>query len=200
MLHQTLFKGGSWNFRRDAGASLCRKSTWGYPLPKITRTLSPRYVTWIMHKRKMFAYIHEGTNEAWLFNGQNFRCAVSVSEDYMYRPYLRHKSRTLFFITPGRWESKTLILSTNADQKSIKQGFQLSFVARLAIVNTVSCDYYPRSSIVKSVFICRLPGMFNLNTARALCIARCCFVFKLWVNNSSEENYNCNCRYPEREI
>ena len=30
--------------------------------------------------------------------------------------------------------------------------------------------------------------MFNLNTARALRIARCCFV-------SSEENYNCNCRY-----
>ena len=58
-----------------------------------------------------------------------------------------------------------LILSTNADQKSIKQGFLLSFVARLAIVNTVSCDYYPRSSIVKSVFNCRLPGMFNLNTA-----------------------------------
>ena len=84
-------------------------------------------------------------------------------------PYI-HKSRTLFFITPGRWQSKTLILSTNADQKSIKQGFLLSFVARLAIVNTVSCDYYPRSSIVKSVFNCRLPGMFNLNIARALCI------------------------------
>ena len=105
-----------------------------------------------------------------------FRCAVSESEDY--RPY-RHKSRTLFFITPGRSQSKTLMLSTNADQKSIKQGFLLSFVARLAIVNTVSCDYYPRSSIVKSVFNCRLPGMFDLNTARALCIARCCFVFKL---------------------
>ena len=108
----------------------------------------------------MCSHILEGTNEAWLFNGQNFRCALSVSEDY--RPY-RHKSRTLFFITPGRWKSKTLILSTNADQKWIKQGLLLSFVNRLAIVNTVSCDYYPRSSIVKSVFNCRLPGMFNLN-------------------------------------
>ena len=39
--------------------------------------------------------------------------------------------------------------------------FLLSFVARLAIVNTVSCDFYPRSSIFKSVFNCRLPGMFN---------------------------------------
>ena len=94
--------------------------------------------------------------------GQNFRCAVSVSEDY--HPY-RHKSRTLYFITPGKWQSKTLILSTTADQKSIKQGFLLSFVARLAIVNTVSCNYYPRSSIVKSVFNSHLPGMFNLNTA-----------------------------------
>ena len=28
----------------------------GTPLLKITRTLSPRYVTWIMHKRIMFAY------------------------------------------------------------------------------------------------------------------------------------------------
>ena len=36
----------------------------------------------------------------------------------------------------------------------------MSFVARLAIVNTVSCDYYQRSSIVKSVFDCRLPSMF----------------------------------------
>ena len=118
----------------------------------------------------MFAYIHEGTNEAWFFNGQNFRCAESVSEDN--HPY-RHKSCTLCFITPGRWQSKTLIQSTDADQKSIKQAFQLS----LAIVNTVTRDYYPRSlsrtgvprsSIVKKVFNCRLPGMFNLNTARAL--------------------------------
>ena len=104
----------------EGGPSLCRKSTWVYPLTKVTRTLSPRYVTWIMHKRIMFAYTYKGTNEDWLFNGQNFRCAISVSEDY--RPY-RHKSRSLFFITPGRWQSKTLILSTNADQKTIKQGF-----------------------------------------------------------------------------
>ena len=144
----------------EGGPSLCRKSTWGYPLPKITRTLSPRYVTWIMHKRIMFAYTWRN-QWSLLFNGQNWRCAVSVSEDY--RPY-RHKSRTLFFITPGRWQSKTLILSTNADQNSIETGVSI------VIVNTISCDYYPRSSIVKSVFNCRLPCMFNLNTAPALCI------------------------------
>ena len=42
----------------EGGPRLCRKSTRGYPLPKITRTLSSRYmyVTWIMHKRIMFAY------------------------------------------------------------------------------------------------------------------------------------------------
>ena len=134
----------------EGGPSLCWKSTWGYPLPKITRTLSPRYVTWIMHKMIMFAYTWRNQRSL-AFNGQNFRCAVSVSEDY--RPY-RHISRTQIFTTPGRSQSKTLILSTNADQKSIKRGFLLSFVARLAIVNTVSCDYYPRSSIVKSVFNC----------------------------------------------
>ena len=46
----------------EGGPSLCRMSTWGYPLPKITRTLSPRYVTWIMHKRIMFAYTLSGHN------------------------------------------------------------------------------------------------------------------------------------------
>ena len=34
----------------------------------------------------------------------------------------------------GGNRKRTLILSTNADQKSIKQGFLLPFVARLAIV------------------------------------------------------------------
>ena len=61
-----------------------------------------------------------------------------------------------FLITPGRRQSKTLIISTNEDKKSI----ETEFVARLAIVNTVSCDYYSRSSIVKRVFDCRLLGMF----------------------------------------
>ena len=28
------------------------------------------------------------------------------------------------------------------------------------MVNSVSCDFYPRSSIVKRIFDCRLPGMF----------------------------------------
>ena len=40
----------------------------------------------------------------------------------------------------------------------------MQFVARLTIVNTVSCDFYPRSSIVKSVFDCCLSRMF-INTA-----------------------------------
>ena len=29
----------------------------------------------------------------------------------------------------------------------------------MAIENTISCDFDPRSSIVKSVFDCRLPGV-----------------------------------------
>ena len=181
----------------EVGPSLCRKSTWGYPLSKITPTLSPRYVTWIMHKRIMFAYTWTNQWSLAFFNGQNFRCAASVSEEY--RPY-RHKGRTLFFITSGRWQSKALILSTNADQKSIETGFSIVICRPIGNRKHLFLRLFSRSSIVKSVFNCRLPGMFNLNTAPALCIARCCFVFKLWVNNSSEENYNCNCRYPEREI
>ena len=47
-------------FCRDAGkggqAFVERVLKGTRPLPKITRTLSPRYVTWIMHKRIMFAY------------------------------------------------------------------------------------------------------------------------------------------------
>ena len=74
---------------------------------------------------------------------------------------------------------KRLYYRRSQIKNRLNRGFLLSFVARLAIANTVSCDYYPRSSIVKSVFNCRLPGMFNINTARALSIARFCFVFKL---------------------
>ena len=52
----------------------------------------------------------------------------------------------------------------NIDERRSKidrRSFLLSFsVARLAIVNTISCNFYPRSSIVKRVYDCHLPGMF----------------------------------------
>ena len=82
----------------------------------------------------------------------------------------------VYFITPGRRQSKTLILSTNVDQKSIETDFSIVICRPIGNHNTISCDYYPRSSIVKSLFDSHLPGMFII-TAPALCIARCCLVF-----------------------
>ena len=69
------------------------------------------------------------------------------------------------FTTPGRRQSKTLLLSTNVDQNSYNLSFRLPFVARLvtkmAIKNTFLANFHPRSSIVKSVFDSRLPGVFT---------------------------------------
>ena len=68
--------------------------------------------------------------------------------------------------TPDRRLSKTLILSLNhfEDKKSLETEFSI-VICRLveremAIGNTVSRDFfYPRSSIVKSVFNCHLSGV-----------------------------------------
>ena len=65
--------------------------------------------------------------------------------------------------TTGRWQSKTLILSTNVDQKSLETVFLNFYLSpnwpQMAIKSTVSSDLCPRSSIVKRVFDCRLPGL-----------------------------------------
>ena len=52
-------------------------------------------------------------------------------------------------------QSKMLILSTNVDQKSLKQNFRLPFVA-LQSKTLFLAIFDSRSSIVKSVFDCRL--------------------------------------------
>ena len=69
-------------------------------------------------------------------------------------------------VTPDRRQSKAFILSTNEDQNPEKQRFRLLFVAtewrQMAIENTVSNDFDPRSSIVNSVFDCRLSGAKRL--------------------------------------
>ena len=60
------------------------------------------------------------------------------------------------YSSPDRRQSKTLILSTNVDQKKVRNRIfdcDLSTdLRRMAIENIVSCDFHPRSSIVKSVF------------------------------------------------
>ena len=65
--------------------------------------------------------------------------------------------------TPGRRQSKTLILSTKVDQKSLETEFSIAIVASLrqmAIEDAVSFDQH--SSIVESVFDCCLSGVYTL--------------------------------------
>ena len=61
--------------------------------------------------------------------------------------------------TSGRLQSKALILSKNVDQKSLKTEFSIAICRQLAIKNTVSSNFYPILSIVKSVFDCHLAGV-----------------------------------------
>ena len=72
-------------------------------------------------------------------------------------------------LTPGRRQSKTLILSTNVDQKWIETEFSLA-ICRLTGDQWQSKTLFlrifdPRSSIVKNVFDCRLPCVGLLLTA-----------------------------------
>ena len=67
--------------------------------------------------------------------------------------------------TPGRRQSETLILSTNVDQKSLETEFSIA-ICRLIGDKWQSKTQFlaifdPRCSIVKSVFDCRLPGVYN---------------------------------------
>ena len=68
--------------------------------------------------------------------------------------------------TPGRRQSKTSILSTNIDQKSLETDFLIA-ICRLTGDKWQSKTLYlpifdPRSLIDKSLFDCRLPGVINV--------------------------------------
>ena len=64
---------------------------------------------------------------------------------------------------PGRRQSKTSILSTNVNQKSLETELSIAICRPTGEKwqsNTLFLAiFYPRSSIVKSVFDCSLPGM-----------------------------------------
>ena len=71
------------------------------------------------------------------------------------------------FFTPDRRQSKTKITSKNVDQKMVRNRVfhcHLSSEWRqMAIKNTVSRDFYLRSSIFMNIFFffyCRLSGVF----------------------------------------
>ena len=60
--------------------------------------------------------------------------------------------------------SKALILSKYVDQKSLETEFSIAICRQLATNgnrNTVSSNFDPRSSIVESVFDCRISGVLN---------------------------------------
>ena len=63
------------------------------------------------------------------------------------------------FITPDRRQSKTLTISTNVDQKSSETEFLIVICRPIGDkwqLKTLFLTIYPRSSIVKSIFDCRL--------------------------------------------
>ena len=68
-----------------------------------------------------------------------------------------------YIITPGSRQSKTLILSTNVDQNSLEK--ELSFVIchqsgdKWKSKTLFLTNFGPRSSIVTSVFDCRLTSV-----------------------------------------
>ena len=69
------------------------------------------------------------------------------------------------FNTPGRRQSKTLILSTNVDKKSLEMKFSIVSCRptgdKWQSKKMVLESFDPHSPIVKSVFDCRLPGVFK---------------------------------------
>ena len=75
-------------------------------------------------------------------------------------------------ITPGRRQSKTPILSRNVDQKSIETEFIIAICRHTGDKwqsKTMFLSIFdPRSSIVKNVFDCRLPGVIILNMVTAI--------------------------------
>ena len=66
-------------------------------------------------------------------------------------------------ITPGKRQSKTLILSTNVDQKSLKTEFSIAICRsnddKWQSKTLFLSIFDPRPTIFKNVFDCRLPGM-----------------------------------------
>ena len=69
-------------------------------------------------------------------------------------------------ITPGRRQSKTSMLSTNVDQKSLETEFSIGICRptgdKWQSKTLFLAIFDPGSSIVKSAFHCHLPGVVML--------------------------------------
>ena len=72
-------------------------------------------------------------------------------------------------ITPGRRQSKTSILSTNVNKNSLKTEFSIAICRptgdKWQSKTLFLAIFDPRSSIVKSVVDCRLPGVVILTSS-----------------------------------
>ena len=81
-----------------------------------------------------------------------------------------HCFKRISVITPYRRQSKSLILSTNIDQKLIKTEFSIAIYRQLGdkwLSKTLFLAIFDqRSSILKSVFDCRITGVVMLHTKR----------------------------------
>ena len=77
----------------------------------------------------------------------------------------RHRKLTVR-ATPNRQKSKTLILSTNVDQKSLKTKFLIAICRLIGDIRQSKTLFIAifdsRSSIVKSVFDCRISGVSQM--------------------------------------
>ena len=71
--------------------------------------------------------------------------------------------------TPGRRQSKTSILSTNVNKNSLNTEFLIAICRptgdKWQSKTLFLAIFDPRSSIVKSVFDCRLPGVVILTSS-----------------------------------
>ena len=69
-----------------------------------------------------------------------------------------------YIITPDRWQSKQLILSTNVDQKSLETEFLIAICHstgdKCQSKTMFLVKFDPHSSIVKSIFKCCLSGVY----------------------------------------
>ena len=82
---------------------------------------------------------------------------------YMGFEVLKQVKKLLSIYTPDRRQSKTLILSTNVDKKSLGTEFSIAICRptgdKWQSKTLFLAIFYSRSSIVKSVFDCHLSGV-----------------------------------------
>ena len=97
----------------------------------------------------------------WNYCLKNWMAHLSYAEwNYVTDLTEEHKRKVSSVTTPGRRQSRTLILSRNQDQNSLETEFSIAIWRQIATETTVSIDFY--SAFVDSVFDCHLPGVVTI--------------------------------------